>query len=187
MKKLLIILFAATLSVGVHAQRFAVKTNALYDLALVPSLGFEMRLNPVVTLDISGTWTPFKLKECLGWKNWSVQPELRIWTCEAFNGTFLGIHAIGGEYSFRGLKMPFGLVPELKDSRYEGHFIGGGLVIGHQWMLGSHWSIEGVLGVGYARLFYKQYECVDCAPVKSKGWDNYYGPTKAAVNFLYFF
>lgn len=187
MKKLLIILFAVTLSGTVCAQKVAIKNNFLYDLSLTPNLGFEFRLGDATTLDISGGWNPFTFGDCKKWKHWMVQPELRIWTCESFNGSFFGIHAHGGIYNFSSMEMPFGLVKPLRDHRFEGYFYGGGLTYGHQWILGPHWNLEAAIGVGYARIYYEKFQCTDCSPILEKGYENYFGPTKASISFMYLF
>lgn len=187
MKKLLIILFAVTLSGSVYAQKVGVKTNLLYDATLTANLGFEFKLGKTMTLDVSGGWNQWALKDCQQWMHWAVQPELRWWTCEAFNGFFIGVHAMGGVYNFSGIKLPFDIAPGLADHRYEGHFIGGGITFGHQWILGPHWSLEAAIGVGYARIQYDKYECMECAPLMESGWENYFGPTKLALSVMYMF
>lgn len=200
-KALFIILFASIFCGTVSAQKFAIKSNILYDAALVPSLGVEMRLGKGWTLDVTGTYNWFELESCqrvetgqpapVGkfWKNWSVMPEVRYWFCESFNGSFLGLHATGGQYSFSGLKLPFGLVKDLENYRYEGDWYGVGITFGHQWVLGKRWSIEAAIGAGYARIYYEKSNCPSCSPIlndKNDRWTNYWGPTKASVSLMFF-
>ena len=69
---------------------------------------------------------------------------------------------------------------------YEGYFYGGGVSVGHQWLLSKHWSLEASVGVGYAHWVYDKYRCVNCSPKIKSGHKNYVGPTKAAVSLVYF-
>ena len=57
-----------------------------------------------------------------------VQPELRYWTCDVFNGWFFGLHAHGGQMNIGGIDVPFVLQKgdgKMKEHRYEGYFWGG--------------------------------------------------------------
>ena len=36
-----------------------------------------------------------------------VQPELRYWLCDKFNGHFFGFHLMGGAYNTTGIDLPF--------------------------------------------------------------------------------
>jgi hypothetical protein len=83
-------------------------------------------------------------------------------------------------------KLPFKIFPSLKDHRYEGYFYGGGVSVGHQWLLSKHWSLEASVGVGYAHWVYDKYRCVNCSPKIKSGHKNYVGSTKAAVSLVYF-
>lgn len=107
-----------------YAQRASFKTNLIYDAAfLSPNLGVEVGLAPKWTLDVSGNlnfWTVNGHK----WRHWLVQPEARYWFCRRFQGHFLGLHAIGGEFNFgnidNGIHFLGTDLRPLKDRRYEG-------------------------------------------------------------------
>jgi hypothetical protein len=183
-----IILISSLLVCGAisgYAQRLGLKNNLLYDVALTPNLGMEFGLGRKTTLDISANYNPFRLSDHKQYKHWLVQPELRFWTCERFNGFFWGIHALGGEASVARIKLPFGIYKQLRDYRYEGWFYGGGAVIGYQWILGRRWNLEAALGVGYMRVHYDKYPCPGCGDKLSSGQKNYLGPTKAAISLIY--
>jgi len=188
-KRLLIlsILFFSGCFLSLNAQHFAVKNNLLYDATLTPNLGIEFSLSKKHTFDISGGYHPFTFSDGKSWKHWLVQPEYRYWFCEKFNGTFIGIHAHGGEFSFSKLDLPFGFLSQLKDHRYEGYFVGGGLSLGHHWMLSKRWGLEAVIGLGYAYINYDKYKCQDCGPKLKNDDYHYFGPTKAAISFVYIF
>ena len=131
-------------------------------------------------------YNPFKFNDGKKMKHWLVMPEVRYWTCEKFNGTFIGVHALGGQYNIAGIKLPFGIFPNLKDHRYDGYLYGGGLTLGHQWILNKRWSIEAAIGAGYARVHYDKYNCGECGTKMETKNSNYWGVTKAALSIIYF-
>jgi hypothetical protein len=184
-RKLLLIvcMFASTLSFG---QVVGIKTNAVMDATKVINLGTEIGLAKKTTLDLYANYNPFKESRYKMHKMLMFQPEIRHWFCDRFNGSFVGFHLHGGVYQFADVKMPFGLMDFLKDSRYKGYFYGGGVSYGYQWILGKHWNLEGNIGVGYARIHYKKYPCAECGEELDNGWYNYFGPTKAAISLIYF-
>lgn len=49
------------------------------------------------------------------------------------------------------------------------YFYGGGVSVGHQWLLSKHWSLEASVGVGYAHWVYDKYRCVNCSPKIKSG------------------
>ena len=106
------------------AQDMALKTNLLYDATTTINLGYEVALNNKTTLDIWVNYNPWTLGH--KWvgiegagsqfveqresklKHLMVQPELRWWLCEKFNGHFFGVHLHGGIFNVGAMKMPFG-------------------------------------------------------------------------------
>ena len=74
-----------------QAQEVAVKTNLLYDATTTLNLGVEIGLGSKMTLDISGNYNPWRFHD-YRLKHGLIQPELRYWTCEKFNGHFFGLH-----------------------------------------------------------------------------------------------
>ena len=186
MKKAFLLGLALLFSLSMSAQHFALKNNLLYDATTTPNLGFEVGLSKKVTLDVSAGYNPFKFNDGKKLKHWLVMPEVRYWTCEKFNGTFIGVHALGGQYNIAGIKLPFGIFPNLKDHRYDGYLYGGGLTLGHQWILNKRWSIEAAIGAGYARVHYDKYNCGECGSKIENKNSNYWGVTKAALSIIYF-
>lgn len=183
-------LFLASIP-AIQAQNVALKTNLLYDALLSPTVGIEFGLAPKWSFDVSGTlnaWTINNKK----WKQWMVQPEARYWFCQRFAGHFLGLHALGGQYNFGNLDIPFKFLgtdfSTLKDYRYQGWFVGGGIAYGYSWILDKHWNLEAELGIGYIYTRYDKFRCQDCGKrVEEDVPHNYYGPTKAAINIIYVF
>ena len=194
-KKVLMFMVALVVSQSaVHAQHMAIKTNILYDALLSPTIGIEVGLAPKWSFDASGTinfWTVDDKR----WRQWMVQPEARYWFCQRNAGSFLGFHAIGGQYNFGNLDFlggghkflgtDFG---QLKDHRLQGWMVGAGVAYGYSWMLDERWNLEAEIGAGWIYTQYDRFACGGCGakdlPNKTH---NYVGPTKAAVNLIYNF
>lgn len=173
-------------SASVFSQHMGIKNNLLYDAALTPNLGLEFGLGKKSTLDIIGNYNPFEFSNNKKWKHWLVQPEFRYWTCEKFNGFFMGAHALGGEVSIANVKLPFGMYKQLRDYMYEGYFVGGGLSVGYQWALSKRWNLEASVGGGYIYFDYDKYPCAECGDKIASSHYNYWGFTKATISIVYF-
>lgn len=194
MKKKMIITMLACLGLTytAMAQKAALKTNLLYDATTTFNLGVEFSLSPKWTLDLSGNYNPWTFSNNKKWKHWQVQPEARYWFCNKMMGHFLGIHALGGQYNLGNIDADFMLLgtdfAKLKNHRFEGWMVGGGIAYGYAWTLSKHWSLEAELGLGYVFSKYDQYECEKCGEkVESDKSHHYVGPTKAAINLVYVF
>lgn len=186
----------ATLFVGignrVAAQDFALKSNLVADGLMNINFGAEVGIAPRWTIDVSGEFNGWTLSHGRRWKHWAVQPEGRYWFCDRFAGHFVGIHAHGGQYNIGGFDGKYNLfgtdARKLKNSRYEGWFVGAGVAYGYAWILGRHWNLEGEIGVGYSYTHFDRYRCAGCGKkLENNKSHNYVGPTKAAVNLVYTF
>lgn len=185
---------------GLQAQKMAVKTNILGWATTSANVGMEFGAGRQSTIQIFGTLNPWEFGDTR-FRYWNVEPEYRYWFCEKFNGHFLGVHLLGGEYNLRNFNMPLTNLPNLKGENngrhIEGWYMGAGLTYGYQWMLSKHWNLEASLGVGYAYSPYKYYgRCnrlfdADGNPLpegaKESGKCNYFGPTKLALSIMYVF
>ncbi len=175
-----------------RSQDVALKTNLLYDATATINLGVEVGLAPRWTFDLSGNLNDWTLSGGKRWKHWMAQPEARYWFCDRFAGHFLGLHVLGGQYNvggFDGKLHFFGTdFRKLKDSRFQGWYLGAGIAYGYTWILGRHWNMEAELGVGYVYTEYDQFNCTGCGrKVRDNVPHNYVGPTKLALNLIYVF
>ena len=185
-KGLIVLLFL--LCVPALSAQVALKTNALYGgLSQTPNVSAEFFLNPSLTLDATVGFNPFTFNDGKKWKHLLLQPGLRFWSCEAFNGFFWGVHAHWAAFNLaKGL--PLGIEPvNLKNNRFEGQLAGAGASVGYQWPLSKHWSLEAEAGLGYVYIWYDQYRCDHCGDFVKDGDRNYVGPTKAVLNIVYVF
>lgn len=177
MKKILLLIICITgWMPEVFAQNLAVKTNGLYWLTTTPNAGVEFALSNKVTLDISGAYNPWTFKDDKKMRLWLVQPEVKYWLCEKFEGHFIGLHLHSAQY-FGGFS----------DKRYDGYLAGGGFTYGYDWILSPHWNLEAAIGIGYARLWYKESARIHCLKCYENKHKNYFGPTKAALSIIYVF
>ena len=207
-KRLIMLLLMAILPLGVSAQKVALKTNLTHWASVTPNLALEVALGKRVTLDLYGAYNSFDIVKNRKWHHWIAQPEVRIWTCESFNGLFFGLHAQGGAFNFARVNLPQlawtgdeKFIPELKDKkgddglllesgrRYEGYYAGAGISVGYQWMIGTHWNIELSVGGGYNHIWFKKFGGNPCdaqIPTDPKT-AHYVGPTKFTLSIAYFF
>ncbi|MCD7722251.1 MAG: DUF3575 domain-containing protein [Prevotellaceae bacterium] len=170
-----------------HAQKFALKTNALYWATSTPNLGAEISAGRKNSVQVFYGLNPWKSSSGKSIRHWSLQPEYRHWFCGAYDGWFIGVHAMGGQFNMGNIKLPFGILSTLETHRYEGWYVGGGISAGYQWALSVHWNIEASIGVGYDYIKYDKFECGQCGVKEKSSHTNYVGPTKAAVNLIYIF
>ncbi len=176
----------------VAAKDIAVKTNLIDDALLDVNVGAELAVAPKWSIDVPASFNFWTLSHNRCWKHWAVQPGIRYWFCEALGGHFAGAHLMGGQYNVGGLDFDFKFLgtnlSSLKDSRYEGWFVGAGVSYGYSWILNKHWNIEAELGIGWAYTRYDRYPCTRCGrKLQSGKAHNYVGPTKAAINIVYVF
>lgn len=191
-------LFGSTNFSCVRAQ-VAVKSNLLYDASTTPNVGMEVGLSRKTTAQVFYGLNPWRFdSDSHGQrmaKHWVVMPEVRWWPCTKFNGHFIGVHGMGGQFNAANVDLPVpgrffkgdNLTRELRSHSYEGHFLGAGFTYGYQWILSRHWNLEGEIGVGYNRVWYDKYECGECGPKLSSGKTNYAGLTKLGITLLYVF
>ncbi|MDR1716000.1 MAG: DUF3575 domain-containing protein [Prevotella sp.] len=173
-----------------HAERYSlpavtVKTNLLYDLTTTINLGAEMYLSDYLTLDLSVSYNPWEFPDNRKFKHILVQPELRYWIYEPFNGHYLGGHLLYSNYNTGNLHLPLDILPGLKDYRYRGNAYGLGFSYGYQWILSNSWNLEATFGFGYMYMDYSRYECKTCGKKLEDGSKHYFGPTRAGISLIY--
>lgn len=188
MKKYLItVILLLTVCSFSFSQNIGIKSNLAYWCTTTPNIGLEFSLGKKTSLEIMGGFNPFNFSDNKKFKHILVQPELRYWFCETFNGHFVGLHSHGAQYNVGGIDIPIGRLDAFKDSRYQGYLYGAGLSYGYQWILSPRWNFELSAGGGFAHIIYDEFPCADCGTKLEEGTYNYFGVTKAAVSLIYFF
>lgn len=162
----------------------SIKTNLLYDATGTINIGGELALSDRLSFELPLSYNPWTFSSNRKWKHMLVQPELRLWTKETFTGHFFGIHAHYAYYNISRLPSPPFSV-NMNENRYQGWLAGAGITYGYRWNMGSRWSVEGSLGLGYAYLDYDKYPCITCAEKTKSDTRNYLGPTKAGASLIY--
>lgn len=179
-------------STFLSAQKAMIKTNAIYWTTLTTNIGIELPVGEKFTTDWDFFLNPWTFSDNRKTKMMAVQPELRYWFCDRFNGHFLGAHLVGGIYNIGNVYAGFKLFGtdfgSLKDYRYEGWMTGIGVGYGYQWILSRHWSLEAELGLGYIYTRSDKFKCANCGKqIEDNKPHHYFGPTKTALNIIFAF
>ena len=184
MKRYLIIAILAFLaSMGsASAQKFGVKTNALYAATATPNIGMEAALGERWTFELEGGYNPWTLDADNNTKvkHWLVSPELRYWFCESFQGHFIGVNSIYTMFNI-------GAIPStsLENTRIQGWAAGAGLTYGYAFPIARRWNMELTLGYGVWYTEYDQYESRKCGLFQQEIQKWALGPTALGVSFIY--
>ena len=157
----------------VLAQDVAVKTNGLYWLTTTPNIGMEFATSNKFTIELTGAYNPWTFKDDKKMRFWLLQPEMKYWFCEKFEGHFVGMHPHGAQF-FGGFNK----------KRYDGYLAGFGFSYGYDWILSPHWNLEAEIGLGYAHLWYDESPRIPCLKCKEHKHKNYVGPTKVALSLI---
>jgi len=181
-------------SVSLSAQNtWAIKTNLLHDATLSPNVAVEYAFAP--------QWSAEASLSVNSWRSWGgsrlqhllLQPEVKYWFCEKYNGFFVsglvmgGMATLGNFWDFSQLnpKSPDLRNFLLKDALALSVGVGGG----YDFILNRHWNleVEGAIGYMYARG--DEYDdSVTPADLLLKGSEfDYIGPVKLAVSIVYLF
>lgn len=160
--------------------RIALKSNLLFDAALMANLGVEISPWTHWSLDIPVWYSPYNITSTSRSRLLAVQPEIRWWPSEAMRGHFVGLHThvVGFNLSLNDY------------ARYQdpNHALWGlGLSYGYALTLGSagRWGLEFTLGAGFARYRYDAYRNWPNGPKFDSGSGCYWGITRAGVTLSY--
>ncbi len=166
---------------------WSIKTNALYDLALLPDLAVEFTLDKRFSVEVGGQWSwwtsDVSHKNC--WRIQVIGIEPRVWlgdrsTKTPLSGHFIGLYGMGGTYDVRfGGKTGY-----LSDKSFST-----GISYGFATRLGRSWNLELGLSVGYMGGKYETYHIYNRPNDEfyrdSRATRHYFGPTKARVSFVF--
>jgi outer membrane protein OmpA-like peptidoglycan-associated protein len=157
----------------------------LYDATGTINLGAEFRLSDRWTLDVPVNYNPWALGDGRRkLKHAMVQPELRRWNGEAFDGSFWGVHLHGALFNVSNIFSHY---------QFEGRLAGAGIAYGYRWNLSRRWAVEASVGAGYAYMDYTRYDasgsdaCRGCGVKLGTERKHYLGVTRAVVALAYTF
>jgi len=158
----------------VKSQQIAIRTNVLAWSSLTPNIGLEVALNNNSTIDLWCGYNPWVFKDDKMMRFWLIQPEIKYWICEKFEGLSIGAHLLSAQY-YGGFK----------DIRYDGYLVGAGFSCNYDMILSPRWNLDFGIGLGYARLWYDKSPRIPCVTCKEHKFLNYFGPTKASISIVY--
>lgn len=161
-------------------HRFALKTNLLYDAALMPNLELEWRMNSRWSLAVEGAlaWWKKNAKHKY-YRIAMVSPEIRRWfnTRGPWHGMYAGLFAGVGKYDL-----------ENGDTGYMGNGYMAGLSYGYMWPIGRSLSLEAGIGAGYMYTRYEEYKPFDGHYLYQRTKTlNYFGPLKLKFSLAWRF
>lgn len=164
----------------VSGSRIALKTNLLYDAALIPNIGLEYRFADRWTLsaDYMHAW-------------WSNNGKHRYWRCyggevalrryfgnQAFTGHHIGIYGTMLSYDIE--------LSSRKGYQSDGFNYGAGFEYGYSLPVGGRLNLDFSLGAGYFGGNYKEYIPMDGCYVWQKTENlRWFGPTRAQIALVW--
>ena len=181
-KNLILTLLLMLFVVSLRAQQTALETNVLFWATSTPNAGVEVGITNHLSLDIFGAYNAWKFKNDMKLNLYLIQPELRYWPCQKFEGHFFGVHGHFGHYNIG--QIPF--ISGMKEYVYRGDLYGGGVSYGYHWAFGDRWGVEAFIGAGYTYLQYDKLYCAECAEPRGRYTRSFIGPTRVGVSIIYF-
>ena len=162
---------------------FALRTNLLHDLLLLPTLGVEWRVTRGFGIKVDGSWSKWDNDNGKVQKIWLVSPELR-WYMGHKKRFYLGLGGNIGDYNVYG-GMIGSFFPD--DTGYQGNLYSGGITVGYQAKLARHLFLDFNIGGGMTRFKYDSFGLVDgVRTYKMKNQTkNFWGPTQAGVSLVW--
>lgn len=160
-------------------QRFALKTNLLYDAALMPNLELEWLINDNWSVSLEGNVAWWKFDYNKIYRLALVSPEVRyhINPRARWHGMYVGAFASGGLYQL-----------EYRHNGYRGEGAMAGLSFGYMWPITKNLSFDAEIGAGYMYTRYKEYESVHGHKVYQLTKSlNYFGPLKLKFSIAWRF
>ena len=153
------------------ASPWYVKTNLLYDAALMPSLEVEYRFNDRWSAAVEGNmaWWHNNTKHKY-YQLATIIPEGRYWFKPQGRrrGHYVGLMVGGGWYDL-----------ENGGRGYQGEGVLAGISYGYMFPVGKYFAFEASVGLGYMHTWYEEYLPIDGHYVyQQSSRMNYFGPVK---------
>ena len=150
-----------------HTPPLAVRNNLLYDAALTPNLGVDLRLSQRWSLGATVGYRPWPTDDTKStkWRHLLVMPELRHWSDSTFadRSWFWGINALWSHYNAANLGFPVGtLYPAVRHERLQGDLVAIGASLGRSWRLSRWFRLEAEAGIDVGYAWGDRYECGHC-------------------------
>jgi hypothetical protein len=163
--------------------RVAIRTNLLYDVFLMPTLGVEWRVNRNIGIKADYSFSHWGSEKGKVQKMWLVSPEVRWYLLDG-KRFYVGVGGNYGEYNiYKG--MVGGLFSD--DTGYQGKLWNVGVTVGYLLKLSHAFSLDLNLGLGYTRSEYDSFTISNETRIyKEKNkTKNFRGPTQAGVSLVW--
>lgn len=162
--------------------RVALKSNLLYDAALVPNIGLEIPVGN--RWSVAGNWM-YAWWKCDHrhnyWRTYGGDLEMRHWWPEGMNGRLTGHHV--GVY---GQMQTFDFETGHRGYLAPRWLWGGGVSYGYSTRLARRFNLDFTIGLGYLGGKYKEYLPIDgCYVWQRTRTLNYFGPTKVEATLVW--
>lgn len=179
-------------SMSAHAQTtyFGVGTNALYDVATMPSISIEASIDQHWSAELNWTspwWINEDKHNCLEMVNAGIEGRYWLNPCDKqgewtpFQGHFFGAYGNVGYFDI-----------EHKGDGYQDDFAWTlGVSYGYAWTIGKQFRLLCSIGIGYLRAadynHYKEltHEGQQYLLTSERGNFSWFGPTKANVSIIW--
>lgn len=153
MKRFLsIVAIALTMAMAgnAYAQQNAIKLN-IFSLAISTyNISYERAINDNGSFQLGFFYLGHKWGET-SFNGFALTPEYRYYFDEVLNGFYVAPYLRYQNYSLKESYVGIDSLGNSVDREAKGSIslFGGGLVAGHQWLLGEHFTIDVFLGPGY--------------------------------------
>lgn len=163
----------------------ALKTNALYDLALIPNIGAEIHLGKNFTVGVNWHYAWWKSDAALWyWRTYGGDLNARFWFGEAAQRKPLTGHHVG----LYGQIVTYDFLVGAKGILADRWSWGAGVEYGYSWPLAERLNLDVTLGVGYHTGQFYEYAPIDnCYVWQATKNRKYIGPTKFEVSLVWLF
>ena len=177
MKKIYTLLLLLAVTLGANAQRFAVRTDAVWWGLMSPNVGAELTVDERMTIGLD--WITMHNPWGQTCHAHIIQPEFRYYfSSRAMNRVFVGV---------AGLFCPY--TATVKNKELDGYALGAGLTFGYVLPITKRFVID--FHAGYGATFYQQKQYwVGDSYVNDYGNSSnargcYWLPTKIGVSLTY--
>lgn len=175
-----------TVSAEILCPKLALRTNLLYDAALVPNVGVEWFVDQhwSVAANVMYIWLKNDSRHRY-WRLFSTDVEGRYWL-KANDGDLRTGHHFGAYAAFYRYDFEFGSKGWMGDANY-----GGGVSYGYAWRIFPKWrerfTLDLNIGLGYLGGTHKEYDPDEgCYVWQRTMRHNLFIPTKAEVTLVWY-
>lgn len=162
---------------------FAVRTNLLYDVFLLPTVGVEWRISHNAGIKLDGSYSYWGNKHGKVQKMWMISPEVR-WYLGNTKRFYVGA---GGNYvDYNVHKYMIGGLFSTHTG-HQGSLWNAGVTTGYQLRLSNAFSMDFNIGLGYTRSEYDSFNMQDDVRFyKGRNQSkNFWGPTQAGISLMW--